>query len=148
KPDRVFPNRPPRLTRLRVSKIHPRLIRIRIHRHGLNTRTMLIHQTLSRPFGDVFEVVVIEAGLHPIEVLFNRGSTRRTIRSPSTFHTASSQRYWPQPTAIRQDCIRAYNFGLGGWWFLAWTVFWILLSWFLGVVGAGGPVLMHCVLLF
>src|SRR5699024_4400039 len=95
---RIFPDRTTRFTRLRVSKIHPRLIRIRIHRHSLHTRTMLIHQPFSRPFGGVFEVVVIEAGLHPIEVLFNRGSTRRTVRSPSTFHAASSQRYWPQPT--------------------------------------------------
>src|SRR5699024_76804 len=119
-PDRIFPNRPTRLTHLRVSKIHPRLIRILIHRHRPHTRTMLVHQTLSRPFGDVFEVVVIEAGFDPIEVLFNRGSTRRTVRSPSTFHTASSQRYWPQPTAIRQDCIRAYNLELGGC--LGWLV--------------------------
>src|SRR5699024_1407777 len=107
----MFPNRPTRFTRLWVGKIHPRLIRIRIHRHGPHTRTMLVHQALSRPFGGVFEVVVIETGLHPIEVLFNRSSTRRTVRSPSPFHTASFQRYWPQPTAIRQDCIRAYKLG-------------------------------------
>src|SRR5699024_2806017 len=82
-------------------------------------RTMLVNQAFSRPLGGVFEVIVIEAGFDPIEVLFNCGSTRRTIRSPSTFHAASFQRYCPQPTAIRQDCIRAYSlefgraFGLG-----------------------------------
>src|SRR5699024_8264713 len=75
--------------------------------HPNHAGTPSAQQTLR----DVFEVVVIETGLHPIEVLFNRSSTRRTIRSPSTFHTASFQRHWPQPTAIRQDCIRAYKLG-------------------------------------
>src|SRR5699024_4549072 len=105
-------NRSPRFTRLRVSEIHPRLIRFRIHRHGPHARTMLVHQAFSRPFWGDFEVVVIEAGLHPIAVLFNRGSTRRTVRSPSTFHTASFPRTWPQLTAIRQDCIRACSCSL------------------------------------
>src|SRR5699024_12581456 len=90
---------------------HPCLISLSVHRHGPNTSTMLVHQPFSRPFGGVFEVVVIEAGFDPIEVLFNRSSTRRTTRSPSTFHTASFQRHWPQPTATRQDCIRAYKLG-------------------------------------
>src|SRR5699024_12069536 len=92
-----------------ATTIHPLLIRISIHQHTSHTRTILVHQSLSRPFWGVFEVVVVEAGFDTIEVLFNRGSTRRTVRSPSTFHAASSQRYWLQPTAIRQDCIRAYN---------------------------------------